>query len=417
MKTTFKYASCIVGAAICALFIAPIAAEAGSKRVKLPVAASVFDAEKRKRTRHKLGHRLSYSVYSSIRFQNERNQRRDDNVDDHTEEFAGYLGFVGRADLGRGAIAFGHGELDVRSKKTQDRTYAAAARWTTKEAFVSFAVTEEARLTVGRMRFSDPNKWVADAAVDGVHYGHKTPHRVTELATFVGTGDANGTYLMAHHGRVQNKLRYGTIALAEVDGSQKRLHLSGYASAVASQSFSYELNVGAVVGDAANGKRAGIGFDVRSTHRFGASKLNPQVMLGFAAGSEGYRQSGLHSNKTYNRGQTQVHRYGYVFQPDLTNLAVASVAIGIRPSRKLSADLGVHVYGQLNKSTSGPNARLSGVTTGGSAFLGTEISVAGAWRPSKKSKVEFGVGHFKPGRAFADRTSATRVFVRMSVTF
>jgi hypothetical protein len=267
------------------------------------------------------------------------------------------------------------------------------------------------------MRFSDLNKWVADSPVDGIHYGHKTDERVTEFAAFSGVGDVSASYLMAHLGRVTNKVRYGAIALAERDGAENRFYLSGYAKTVVSQRYSYELNLGAVAGDAANGKRFGVGFDLRSTRKFGSSKLNPQLMFGFAIGSEGYQQSGIHSNKTYNRGQSQVHRYGYAFQPNLTNLAVGSVAFGIRPSRKLSVDLGLHVYGQPKKSMIGPSGRMTGGTTGDSAFLGTEASLVGAWRPSKKSKVEFGVGRFKPSRAFLDKTPATRVYMRMTVTF
>jgi hypothetical protein len=409
--------SCVAAALLSAAMLSPHAAQAGAKKAKPLSPATVFNAEKRKRTKHKVGQRLAYSIYSSIRYQSERNQRRDDGIDDRSEEYALYLGFAGRVDLGRGMLVFGHGELDIRSKSTQDHTYDLATRWTTKEAFVSFETGDQARVTVGRMRFSDLNKWVADMAVDGVHYGHKTKEHTTELAAFTGTGDVTASYLMAHHGRVNNKIRYGALALLENDGSDTRFHLTGYANAVVSQRFSYELNVGAVAGDAANGKSAGFGFDFRSTHKFGNRKLNPQLMFGFAAGSEGYRQSGLHSNKTYNRGQTQVHRYGYAFQPGLTNLVVGSVAVGIRPSRKLSVDLGLHVYGQFSKSTTGPSARISGATTGTSALLGTEVSLAGAWRPSKKSKVEFGIGHFNPSPAYIDQTPATRVYMRMSVTF
>ncbi|WP_335753157.1 alginate export family protein [Sulfitobacter sp.] len=406
-----------VATALSVVILTPQMSEAGTKKAKALTAASVFDAEKRKRTKRKAGNRLSYSLYFSSRFQSERNRRRDDDVDDLSEGYAFYLGFVGRLDLGLGMIAFGHGEYDARSKTTHDQTYDLTTRWTTKEAFVSLEVNDEARITVGRMRFSDLNKWVADAAVDGIHFGHKTKSRVTELAAFTGTNKVTSTYLLAHHGRVRNNLRYGALGLIEKDGSDGRVHLAGYTNAVVSQRFSYELNVGLVAGDAANGKNAGIGFDVRTTQKMGSSTLKPQLMFGFAAGSTGYRQSGLHSNKTYNLGQTQVHRYGYVFQPDLTNLAVGSVAVGIRPSRKLSVDLGLHLYGQLSKSTTGPSARLSGATTGNSAFLGHEVSLVGAWRPSKKTKVEFGVGHFKPGPAYVDQSSATRVYARMSVTF
>ncbi|AXI48652.1 hypothetical protein C1J03_23210 [Sulfitobacter sp. SK012] len=417
MMMSNKVVRFATAALISAVFLTPQASEAGTKKAKVLTAASVFNAEKRKRTKHEVGQRLSYSLYSNVRFQSERNRRRDDDVDDRTESYALHVGFVGRVDLGHGIIAFGHGELDYRSKTTRDGTSSLATRWRTKEALVSFEVNDQARLTVGRMRFSDLNKWVADAAVDGVHFGHRTDKRVTELAAVTGVKDPGASYLFAHHGRVKNNLRYGALALIENDGDENRVHLAGYANAAVSQRFSFELNVGAVAGDAANDKSAGIGFDLRTIHKLGSSKLNPQLMAGFAIGSDGYRQSGLHQNKTYNSGQTQVHRYGYVFRPDLTNLAVGSVAVGIRPSRMLSVDLGFHVYGQPTKSTTGPSARLSGATTGSSSFLGTEVSLAGAWRPNKKSKIEFGAGRFTPGPAYVDQSSATRIYMRVSVYF
>ncbi|MEP4198344.1 MAG: alginate export family protein [Aliishimia sp.] len=417
MMTRFKLLHCIVAAFLSAVALVPQAGEAGSKKARPVTAASVFDAEKRKKTNHEFGQRLSYSIYSSIRFQSEHNRRRDDATNDQTNEFAIYAGFVGRVDLGRRLIAFGHGELDARTKTTQDRTYDSAPRWNTKEAFVSLELSEAARLTIGRMRFSDANKWVADAAVDGIHYGHKTKHRVTELAAFAGTHDVTASYLMAHHGRASKNKRLGALALIENDGSENSLHLSAYSSEKVSQRFAYEWNIGVLSGDGANGRSSGFGFDVHTTHKFGKSKLNPQLVLGFAMGSEGYRQSGIQSNKTYNYGQAQVHRYGYAYQPDLSNLAVGSLVVGLRPSRKLSVDLGVHNYRQVSASSVGPMARVSGVTTGTDTFLGNEISLVGAWRPTKKSKVEFGVGHFKPGRAYVDRSAATRVYMRLSVTF
>ena len=412
-----QIARCAVTALLSAVLMTPATAEAGAKKAKVLSAHSVFNAEKRKKTRHKIGQRLSYSIYSSVKFQGERNQRRDDRVNDRLEERALYIGFVGRADLGNGVLAFAHGEAEVKSKTTQNRSYGLRASWTTKEAFLSFKLNEDARITVGRMRFSDLNKWVADAAVDGVHYGHKSKNGISEIAAFVGVDDVTSHYLMFHHGRVNGKIRYGALTLLEKDGSEKRLHLSGYAKSSPTKRATYEASVGLVAGDAANSQPSGIGFDLRTTQKLGSYNLNPQLMLGFAAGSKGFRQPTIHSNKTYNAGQAQVHRYGYVFQPDLSNLAVGSFAVGIRPSRKLSVDLGLHTYAQLSKSTTGPIARVSGATTGESSFLGTEISLAGAWRPNKSSKVEFGIGHFNPGPALKDQSSATRVYLRLSASF
>ncbi|MEP3052800.1 hypothetical protein [Ascidiaceihabitans sp.] len=79
------------------------------------------------------------------------------------------------------------------------------------------------------------------------------------------------------------------MALLENDSPDTRAHLAGYANVFVSKKVSYELNLGAVIGDAANGKNEGFGIDVRSIRKFGTSDLNPQMMFGFAAGTEGYR--------------------------------------------------------------------------------------------------------------------------------
>ena len=98
-------------------------------------------------------------------------------------------------------------------------------------------------------------------------------------------------------------------------------------------------------------------------------------------------------------------------------LAVATGAVGLRPSRRFSVDLRAHVYAQLDASTVAPTARVSGRTTGQSRYLGHEISIVGAWRPSKKTKVEFGAGVFKPGRAYQNRNTSRRISLRMTQYF
>jgi len=414
MIKSISKAFALVSILAVAIALAPLPADAGSKKDKPLSAPSVFNAEKRKSTRNKWGQRLSYSGYAQFKAQGETNLGRDDAIQDRRDEMALYLGLVGRVDLGRRAIGFAHGQLKWTRKQSHTTDYDPTLQWITKEAFVSFQLSAKQRLTVGRMRFSDLTRWVVDASVDGVHFAHRSPDQVTEVAAFAATGDDEGRFVMVHHGRVLNKLRYGAIALLEDLPNDRRLRVSGYALGQMSKQTSFEANVAATMSDAAG---TGLAFDVRTTHKFGASRLKPQVLLGFAAGTADFRQSGVHSNKTYNGGQTQVHRYGYVFQPDLTNLAVGTVAVGLRPSRNFSVDLGLHVYGQVQKSRSAPVARFSGAMTGDSRFVGTEVSLVGAWRPNKRSKVDFRVGRFKPGRAFADRSDVTRVSIRLTTTF
>lgn len=376
----------------------------------------VFDASKRKKTKTSVTDSLSYSAYTSLRFQGERNLKLDDGLTDKSDEGAVYLGVAAKFRISETVLAFTHAELDLRKKTTHTTQYGWVKKLKMKEALVSFKISEANSFSVGRMRFSDANKWIADASVDGVHFAHKSEGRAFEAAVFRDVFNDAGDYALFHATRFSKKTRSGVYVLAEKANAERRLHVIGYMKKSPSARFSYTLHGAGVFGDAANGNTNGFGFDARATYKFDLPS-NPQVTFGLAAGSDGFRQTGLHSNKTYDGGQTQFNRYGYVFQPELTNLAAATVSLGLRPSRKFSLDLSAHFYIQLSPSTTAPIARVSGSTNGTFAYLGSELSFAGAWRPSKKSKFEFGIGAFQPGSAFNNRASSKRVYARLSMYF
>ncbi len=405
----------IVGLAV--IFAAISGGDAlAKKKTSKDYSPLVFDASKRKKTKIRVSDRLSYSAYSSLRLQGERNVKLDDGFADKSDELAVYLGAAARFKISESVLAFAHAELDVRKKTTHNKQYDLVKRLKVKEALVSFKLSEANTLTVGRMRFSDAHKWVADASVDGVHFAHKSGDRAFEAAVFREVFNDAGAYALVHTTRFSQLGHTGVYVLAEQTNSDRRLHVIGYVKKTPSKRFSYTLHGAGVFGDAAGGKSNGFGLDARATYKFDLPN-KPQVTFGLAAGTDGFRQTGLHSNKTYDGGQTQFNRYGYVFQPDLTNLAAATVSLGLRPSRKFSLDLTAHFYMQLSPSATAPTARVNGSTNGTSAYLGSELSLAGAWRPSKKTKFEFGIGAFQPGSAFNNRTSSKRVYARLSMYF
>ena len=98
-------------------------------------------------------------------------------------------------------------------------------------------------------------------------------------------------------------------------------------------------------------------------------------------------------------------------------MMVATLSYGVRPSRNFSMDLTLHAYAQPSASTIAPSARLRGATTGLSNYLGSEVSITGAWRPTRKTKVEFGLAKFTPGSAYVDRSNASRIYGRVSYYF
>ena len=412
-KLTMTYPLIAAGVAASVMFGTGVDA----KTKKVPVAPALFDIEMRKKTKRPLGPSLSYSGYLNGAVLQERNRRRDDDRVDTNTQISSTLGVAFRAQITLGIVGFVHGTASLKRRWRDGATDATQSKWAWKEAHLSFGLSPSTRLTVGRMRFSDVNKWATDAAVDGVHVGIKGQQTVLEFAAVTGTRKNTSRYLIGHIAHATKRRMIGALAIYETDGPEVRWHLSGYRNQSVTLKFAHQWNVGLVLGDAANNRDAGLGLDWRGVVKLTDGRLKPQLIFGFAYGTPGFRQTGLHSNKTYDGGQMQFHRYGYVYQPNLTNIAVASVSYGIRPSRQFSMDVTAHLYAQPSPSTVWPDARIKGRTTGASGFLGGEIGVIGAWRPSKKSKVEFGAAKFLPGPAYEDRSSASRIFARYSIFF
>ena len=396
-------------------------AEAGSAKSKTIRTPAVFDVQTRKRTRAEWASFLNGASYASLKLTQHTDRRRDDDTRDKTQRAQAYLGFAARADLGYGVIGFGHAELT----QTQAKSSSPVTDLKVKELLLSAPLAGGLTLSAGRMRFRDRDRWVADSAVDGLHLGWRWSSGAAlqglDLAALRGTHKSPSNYAMTHLWQMAPGVVQGVFALAEDTAGGALFHLSAYHQRDVTARLSWHINAATRVGDTDTGRSSGAGFDARTTYKL-SSALNPQITLGLAAGTSGFQQSGLHSNKTYDGAQTQVHRYGEVLRPELTNLAVASASYGLRPSRSFSASLTALAYTQVTSSGPAPVTKLggdltAGETTGGARLIGHEINLSGAWRPTKTSKFEIGLGRFMPSRAYADTSPSTRMFARYTVNF
>lgn len=378
--------------------------------------APVFDIDARKKTGNEITDWAAYSAYASVRYSGERNLRLDDGRADYSDKYTAYLGLTARVEPDERFVGFAHLEAELTERRTHRNEYS-IRKIHRKELVAAYRLSERSAISVGRMRFSDAQNWSADAAVDGAHYGFKGDDLTIDLAAFAGTYDDEGRYALAHISRFTETETVGALAILESDSGEERAHLSAYWSNTLSGALSYTAVGGVTLGDAANGLSFGAAGDVRVIAALGEREWNPQLTLGLAAGTSGFRQTGIESHKTYDGGQTQFHRNGYVYQPELTNMAVASVGLGLRPSRMFSLDLTARAYAQIKPTAGVPDARVSGETTGRSALLGGELSLVGAWRPTTQTKLEIGMAVFQPGPAYENRGAATQAYARFSVYF
>ena len=416
MQTEKNIGAARIALAVLSAIFAASGDPALAKKKPKYLGAPIFDIDKRKKTKHEIAEWATFGAYASVRYSGERNLRLEDGHADFSDKYTAYLGLTARIEPTETIVGFAHLEAELTERDTHKTGYR-IEKLHKKEIVGAVRLSERSVVSAGRMRFSDAQRWSADASVDGVHYGFKGEDFNIELAAFAGTYNDEGMYALAHASRFSETEQLGGIAILESEDGEERLHLSGYWSNRLSDSLSYTFNAGATFGDAANGQSFGVAADLRVIKKLGDHEWNPQLTLGLAAGSKGFAQTGIESRKTYDGGQTQFHRYGYVYQPDLTNLAVATVAMGLRPSRMFSIDVTANAYAQTEKMAREQEARVRGTTTGRSRFLGVEASLVGAWRPTKQTKAELGLSLFKPGSAYENRGSAKQIYARLSYYF
>ncbi len=163
---------------------------------------------------------------------------------------------------------------------------------------------------------------------------------------------------------------------------------------------------------------SGNAFDIGATGSL-ALPLRPSLTVGYARGSSGYRQTGLHENKARFAGVKRWQRYGELLQPELSNLSVATVGTGVRVLDNSSIELVAHRYRQVRAADSLRNARLSADPQGNSRAVGRELNLLLAVRESKRVEFLLKASRFKPGAAFApgERDSARALEFVVTVNF
>ncbi len=164
------------------------------------------------------------------------------------------------------------------------------------------------------------------------------------------------------------------------------------------------------------GKRGGgFGFDIGASYRL-VKRPRVYVYGGYAFGSGdpddvdlGFRQTDLQDNEAKFGGVTRINYYGELFDPELANLEIATVGIGMRPIRNASIDLLWHGYRQIYALDELRESDLNTEPEGRLTDIGQEIDLVIGYRIRGKLRAEAIFGRFLPGSAFADRDTASLV--------
>jgi alginate production protein len=134
----------------------------------------------------------------------------------------------------------------------------------------------------------------------------------------------------------------------------------------------------------------------------------PNITLGLARGSGGgsgdvdrsYRQTGLHANKWRFKGVKRFRYYGELLQPELSNLNVATLGVGMPLLNSSSLDLVYHKYRQVHAKDSLRDARLSADPNGVSTDIGQELDLVLDVRESRRFEYTLIASFFRGGDAY-----------------
>lgn len=239
-----------------------------------------------------------------------------------------------------------------------------------------------------------------------------------------------------------------TVAANDEDASDARLTWLGL-RAIGQRStddlgnFKYWADLGVVYGretslefgDAGNGrsrvddsnsrKVRGHAFDVGLSWQT-PLKWEPSFSIGYAQGSgddgsgdvdRGYRQTGLHNNKARFFGVNRFRYYGELLRPELSNLSVTTLAVGIPFFKRSSVELVHHRYRQVIAADSMRDIRVGADLTGDSRDIGSEIDLIFGFRDSAHWDFSLVASRFKAGSAYGAQSGKRANLLLFEATY
>ncbi len=295
-------------------------------------------------------------------------------------------------------------------------------------------------LQIGRQRFEDERQWLYDAELDGVRLRYERGAFAVELSAS-RAGWVRENVLSGHTPeQINNYMLFAgytpledltfeayVIARDDQDADRRRPVFVGVRSrGEPIADLDYWVELGYVGGQDGSRRISGWGVDLGATYEFQVPP-KPALTLGFAFGTgdgnpndgtdRTFRQTGLQENETDFGGATDLKYYGEVLDPELSNLAILTAGVGIRPSDHVSLDLIYHYYLQHRASTTLRNAGIDVEPSGRSRRLGSEVDlVLGIEDLLGHLDVRAALGYFSPGAAFPEHASGAWV-VRTEVQF
>lgn len=130
-----------------------------------------------------------------------------------------------------------------------------------------------------------------------------------------------------------------------------------------------------------------------------------------------YRQSGIQDNDDKFRGVTSFRYYGDLLRPELSNIAISTLAAGFRFLGKNSLDLVFHTYRQIEPMDDIRNARLDYDPDGVDSDIGSEINLVLGIEELANWEIELVASRFRAGEAFGERRGETAEKLGLEISY
>ncbi len=155
----------------------------------------------------------------------------------------------------------------------------------------------------------------------------------------------------------------------------------------------------------------------------------PRFFAGYAIGSgdatpeagddRAFRQTGLHANEAGFGGVERFGHYGFLLDPELSNLRILTLGVGISLLRSSSLDLVYHRYRMLEPSSFLRDSRLEIALTGERRDLGCGVDLVLALEEWERLEFTFIGSAFRAGHAFGTHAGTWSYggFVAMRIAF
>jgi len=402
-----------------------------------------FDFDAPPETRYRLTPSLSFGAEIELDYIFRRNRDLDGRRDDETSLLAPELSLAFSLDPAPMLQAFLNLTLSRELVLAEGPDGAGAreeAAVEVKEAFVRLRPGDVFSLQLGRQRFEDEREWLYDEELDAVRlrYG---------LGAFALEASASRNGLVrkdlasdADRDRINNYILHARYRLPreielegyvivrdDRDADRRRLVFLGVRSrGEPVEDLDYWFELGYVGGRDGPSRVRGWGVDLGVTYELQVGP-KPALTLGLAFGSgdrnpedgldRSFRQTGLQENEGDFGGSASFRYYGEVLDPELSNLAIVTVGLGVRPGEQFSLDLVYHYYLQHRASTALRSA-LDAEPSGRSPHLGHGLDlIVGLEEIWARLDVKAVLGYFWPGAAFPGSDGAWLVGAEVQFRF